>query len=174
MNSRTKKFLIVLSIILLLLIVTFVITFIQLLSSGDKLTGEIETLKERNSKEASFNRINALVQETVDERGEIDALFFADESDSITFLNEIEKLAKENNLNLETKSLATVLAEDNGTELVKIDFSFSGTRTQIDAFTTLLENIPYHSMLDTLSLRNNQGDNWTGAVTLLVTIQPRL
>ena len=172
MNTTTKKILL-LSLSILLLSTGSCLYFVYKINDqGTKLDGYIKALDEKRAQESSFIRISKLVLETETERGSISSAFFADEGDSITFLGDLESFASAIGLDLKTENLNKVTGVDKKTEYITMTFVYSGNKKQILDFNQLLENIPYHSLVDSLSIRKNGDDTWESNLTLHIMIQP--
>lgn len=170
MSPRTKKILILASIVLLGSIAGFVFLLKKIHAEGALLGQYITALNERDAKEASFIRIRRQVEETATDRLAIKQTFFIDESDSIAFLNEIESFAESISLSLDTQGLNKITRPDTTGEFITVDFTYSGTKSEVITFTKLLENLPYHSWLESLEI-TGEGTIWEGSVTLIISIQ---
>ena len=172
MNATTKKILL-LSLSILLLSAGSCLYFVYKINDqGTKLDEYIKALDEKRAQEASFIRISKLVSETEDEREAVSSAFFSDEGDSITFLGDLESFASAIGLDLKTENLNKITGADKKTEYITMTFVYSGNKEQILDFNQLLENIPYHSLVNSLSIRKNGDDTWESSLTLYIMIQP--
>ncbi len=172
MNTTTKKNLILALFILLLSAGTCLFFVYKINDQGTKLGEYIKALDERQAQESSFMRISKLVQETEKERAAIASAFFSDEGDSIAFLGEIESFASFIGLELKTENLNKITSSDNKTEFITMTFVYSGDKEQVLNFNQLLENIPYHSQIESLSIKKNTPNDWESRLTLHIMIQP--
>ncbi len=169
MNSRTKKILIVSIITLVISVSACLVLAYQIDVQGKKLKEYVQLLTEQGAQEASYIRINRLVQETKQEREDITKAFFKDESESIGFLSDIESLAAAIGLELTTDELNKVTAEDKS-EYIKMTFVYSGEKELVLKFTQLLEHIPYHSLVQNLRLQEVDNTTWEGTATIHITL----
>ena len=169
MNSSTKKILIFSLFTVVISIAGCLFLIYQITAQGEKLKSFVTVLNEQSAQEESFIRISRLVQETEEERTSVAAAFFKDESDSIGFLGEIEKLAATVGLKLTTEELNKVTKDDK-TEYITMTFIYSGLEKTVLEFTQLLENIPYHSSLYKLTLHKVDTGTWEGQATIHITI----
>ena len=144
----------------------------QVEAKGLLLEDKVKILAINNNREDTYINVKRTIQETEAERSKINDKFFKSEDDSIVFLNEIETLAPELGLVFTTKSLDPVLDENKKLQSIKMVFAFSGKKTSVLDFTKMLENLQYHSYLQNLTLKKNTEDNWSGEVTLLISIDP--
>jgi hypothetical protein len=152
----------------------FVLLFLlyQISTEGKQLDRYVVALSEKNAQEAAFIKIRRLVDETEAERNQLATAFFSDESDSITFLGEIEEFARGISLDLKTLDLNKAASQDGKMEYISIKFSYTGSKDQTQNFTTYLETVPYHSEITALSLEQEYGGTWRGEATLHISITP--
>ena len=171
MNSRTKKIFVTALVFLGagLGLCALLISYIH--TKGAKLEEYTAALTEKNAKEAAFIRVTRLVQETEAERATLSSAFFTDESDSISFLGDIERFAQNVGLTLTTNDLDKITATDSAAEYITMTFVYSGDRQQVIGFTKYLENIPYHSKIDSFSYTKAQNGLWEGTLTLLISLR---
>lgn len=172
MNTTTKNTLLLSSFILLLSAGSCLFFVYKINDQGTKLDEYIKALDERQAQESSFIRISKLVLETEKERAAIASAFFSDEGDSITFLGEIESFAATIGLKLKTENLNKITGSDKKTEYITMTFVYSGDKEQVLNFNKLLENIPYHSQVESLSVSKGSTDEWESRLTLHIMIQP--
>ncbi len=172
MSTRTKKMLTV-SIVTAAVTVSILGLFFNLIrSQGAQLEQQISILTENNTKESTSVRVKRLVQETEQQRLALTNNFFANESQSISFLSEIEQLARKLGLSLKTEALDKVIDPVSSEETIKIVFVFNGPKGIVLRFSEILEVIPYHSSVDSLALRKQANGNWEGRATVSITINP--
>jgi hypothetical protein len=172
MNSHTKQILIATSVLFLGTLAVFVFLLNQVGKQGNKLEEYTKALSEKNAQEAAFIRVSRLVDETETQRSALANAFFADESDSIGFLGEIETFASSIGLKLKTDGLDKITLPGTKQEAITMTFVYSGNRDQVMDFTRLLETIPYHSQVESLSISKNISGVWEGNLTLIISIKP--
>lgn len=172
MNTTTKNTLLLASTIVLLSAGTCLFFFYKINDQGTKLDEYIKALDERQAQESSFIRISKLVLETENEREAIASAFFSDEGDSITFLGELESFSTAIGLKLKTENLNKITGADKKTEYITMTFVYSGDKEQVLSFNQLLENIPYHSQIQSLFMKKNGTNEWESRLTLNIMIQP--
>lgn len=169
MNKKTKQILAtsIMTLAVSLCIFSFLLLFIQ--KQGDRLEEKVKLLEENNQKEASYLSVNRIANETVAERVRLEAKFVDGEAEMITFLSKMEQLAPTFGLTLKTKNIDTVVGADKKQEAIKVVFAYTGEKTGVIKFTELIENLPYHSYVDSLSLKEINGDLWEGEAGMIVT-----
>ena len=170
MNTQTKKLLIASSVSLCITIGGCVFLLYQIVNQGALLQEHIKLLAARDAQEASYLRINRLVNETETDRKIINSAFFVDESDSISFLG--ESFATNIGLKLKTEELNKITSTDGKTEYITMTFLYTGNKALVKDFTTFLENVPYHAQIKSLNLKKGSDELWSGVLTIHITIQP--
>lgn len=172
MNRLTKN--IFAAALLLLLVSLGACTFLlfQIKTVGAELESYIAAVNERDAEEANYLRVNRRAQETAAERAELAKAFFTDEGDSIGFIDDIENFAAEVGITLVTEGLDKKTPEGEMTEYIIITFVYAGDKSQVRTFTEYLEEVPYHSYIESLNLTKKSGDVWEGRVTLYITLLP--
>ncbi len=171
MNPRTKKIFILALVLLATAIAALVLLVIQINTKGEKLEEYTTALTEKNAQEAAFIRVTRLVQETETERATLAKAFFTDESDSISFLGDIESFAASVGLTLKTEGLDKITETDSTLEYITMTFVYSGEREQVLNFTKYLENVPYHSKVDAHTFSKGPTGLWEGSLTLLISLK---
>lgn len=163
---------------------TAIIAFIFILIAGSGLgfmvtkTGQqalvlnqqIETLQVERTQEVSFQRLQKIAEETVNDRGAIESYFLKRESESIDFLNLVEELAPQAGVTLKTSGLNTIKPPGSSYEWIEVSFEFVGEQNRVDAFLYLLENLPYHSRVSEVNLKARSSEQWQAEVTMQVMI----
>ncbi len=144
--------------------------FYEIFKQSKNLEEQKNILAENKNKEIEFFGIQRLLRETEVERSVLAESFFYDQNDTVIFLDSLDKLAADFNLILEINSLEKTEDEDKK-QVTKISFSFEGQKDKVLAFSELLENIPYHSFLENLNLKQSDNDIWKGKVSLVVTMR---
>lgn len=172
LNTQTKRIFVFSLLVLVCTIGVFGFLVYKINTQGKQVENYLAIIKEKTAQENSFIRVKKLIQETEESRKIIDSVFFKDESESISFLGDIEKLAESSGLKLTTEGLDKVTSPDKVTEYVKMTFVYDGQREDVLNFTKLMENIPYHSWVENLELLKIVNHTWQGKLTLFITIQP--
>lgn len=170
MSTKTKKILIASIITTTVTVSIFGLFFNEIRLRGAQLEQQISILTENNSKESTNVRVKRLVQETEQQRLTLTNHFFSNESQSISFLNEVEQLAKKQGLSLKTEALDKVVDPVTNEETIKMVFVFSGQKSTVFRFSEILEVIPYHSSVDSLILRKQPDGSWEGRSVISITI----
>ena len=172
LTSYTKKFFIVTFLVAVFAIAAVVYLFIQIKDQGEVLQSHISIITEEARRENSYARLERTVTETEKQRAALSEAFFKEQSDSLSFLTYIEELAPRAGISLTTVSIDSVSnAGATPKTEIKMQFSYGGNKQAVIDFTRLLEVLPYHSRLDTLTLTDAGGGVWKGEVTLFVTVR---
>ena len=173
MSKKTINNLIISIIVLTMSIGVCAYLFYEIDRKGVQLEEQVAILAENNSKENTYLNIKRTVQETEEERSSIANKFFKDENNNaINFLNEVESMAPSFGLDFKTEALDSVVDKDKKVQAIKMSFVYSGNKTAVMNFTKLMENIPYHSYIESLFLKELSADVWEGKMTLIVSVKP--
>lgn len=97
--------------------------------------------------------------------------FFIAERDTIHFITEVENIASELNINLETTQLAVDSATDKQPSKLKIGFVIDGDYTSVVAMLFALETMPYHLLVQTVTIKETKTNGWEGSIIMHVTLQ---
>lgn len=137
---------------------------------GDQLTEQIDTLQAQRSQESSRYRLLRQVDATISDRAQIASYFLFKESESIDFLNQVESLAPQVGVALETDGLELVEEKGDQHQWIKVSFSFSGSYDSVERFIKILETMPYVLELTSVNLQVLSSTEWQGEVTMRVRV----
>ncbi len=140
--------------------------FTQILSNSQLLEEQIAAVDAQNQQEASLLRLQRLAQTSQSDREELSSYFLLRESDTISFLSEMELLAPSVGLSLETESLQQVSV--GGKEWIQTKFNVAGSRQDIQNFAQILEIIPYVSRLTSVSMEKDRDGSWRADIIIQV------
>jgi hypothetical protein len=158
---------------LLLLVVTggvFGLVVFQVINQGEKLGIQIDVLESERTQEASFYALQKKSAETISEREMLESFFLESESSSIDFLNHIETLAPEVGVVLKTEKLGVIMDTEDESEWVEVSFSLESSRSGVQDFVKILENLPYILRITSLDISAQSLKSWQAKVTLQVRI----
>lgn len=168
MSKVTIKILVVSLVCLLVSSSVFGFMFYHVVGQSGKLSEQIEALGKQRAQEESYLKSQRIAKETEQDREKIEKYFLLNESDSIGFLTNIESLAPKKGLVLKTNNLDTL--EADGKKWVKISFTFSGARNNVEDFINILESVPYVSRITNVDMGLVSGFEWKADVTMQVQI----
>lgn len=166
MSKKTITNLIIALCIFVVVTATVSIAFFNILKNTETLEAQIAAVAAQTQQEQALLRLERVAQNSEDERAELASYFFFRESDSVSFLSEVESLAPVFDLSLETTDLVNV-NEDNR-DWVKATFGVVGSRSNVQDFIELLENLPYVSRLTSVNMEGDPGGDWKASVTVQV------
>jgi hypothetical protein len=175
MNKKSHTFLAFAILVFLLTAGVFLFALYDVSKQGVQYAESKRLIGEHAAKEASYNTVQGLLVSTSDDRAKIKSLFI-EEKDTISFISEIEKNAREMNVSLETNELSiTPSATDNNgvasPALLVVGFDFDGSQSDVWKYITLLENIPYHKKITQLSLVKSDNNVWKANVKMQLTLR---
>jgi hypothetical protein len=164
MMSSTLRNLLVSVVIFLLVVGTVVFSLISTLNKSQVLEEQIIALAATNQQEEALLRLERVAQASEAERAELASYFLLRESDSISFLSEIESIAPNLGVGLETTSLRQTSAD--GKEWIEAALTVSGSRTAVERFIETLEVIPFVSRIASITMQGNTPANWQADITV--------
>lgn len=174
MTTRTKRLSLLSSSLLLVSLAIFISALFVTQSRGEALILEYDLLRERDAIEQKLQDVQNITEMSADERALLKE-YFITERDIITFINSLEQQADAAQLEFETTQLAVDPKTDEDPGILKIGFTFSGTKPRVVGFMQLLESLPYHKTIPSAAVTQSEtapAGNWEGQVILHVTLQP--
>lgn len=136
----------------------------------ETLKNQLVAIKMGNEREQTFHRLQKIAEESKTDREQLDSYFLPQVGESITFLNQIETLAPQNGVTLKTDSLEEGSDKKTKEKWVDAKFTFSGTRSDVERFISILENLPYVSRVTSVQLAARAENNWEAIVNIRVFI----
>jgi hypothetical protein len=132
------------------------------------LAEQSAALAQREAEEKERLDTVRLLEDTLEERTQLKAHVLT-ESSIITFITNIESIAAEQALEFTTQTITPVVTPDPLFDQLTLEFAFSGPEEQVTFLLELLEKLPYHSTIQTVSVRQLGPDQWSANVSLVVT-----
>lgn len=109
-----------------------------------------------------------LLEDTLEERTELKTHVLT-ESSIITFITDLETIAAQQALEFTTQTITPAVTPDPLFDQLTIEFSFTGKQEQVVFLLELLESLPYHSTIQTVSVREINPEQSSANVSLVVT-----
>ncbi len=172
MNNRTRIVLIV-SLVYFIAVASVLGCVVYLIhQQGTRLDESQIAIAEHAAKEAAYNHVVQLLDSTTADRAAL-TTFFITEKETITFISELEIIAKRLGVTVETTELAVVGKTGTAPGSLAVGLRFSGSPEQVTTFVTILENIPYHSSIPDLIISKSGAvaNTVSGTIKLLITIK---
>ena len=166
MSKITTRNLIIALIFFPIVVGMVSVTFFNVLRNSQTLEEQIIAVAAQSAQEAALLRLQRTAQNTEEDRAELASYFLLRESDSISFLSEIESIAPSIGLGLETTELLQIT--QNNSNWIQATFVVIGARPQVQNFVQILENIPYVSHVTEVSLGGESTGDWKGTITIQV------
>lgn len=175
MNKKSRTVLILAVTCFLAAAGAFVFALYEVNQQGLRYAESKKLIGEQTAKEASYNTVQSLLVSTREDRDKIRS-FFIEERDTISFISEIEKNAEVVGVSLNTNelSISPSVTDANGVTapaLLLVGFDFSGTKSSVWQYLTLLENIPYHKKITDVSFVKSDSNVWEANVKMQLTLQ---
>lgn len=170
MSPSTIRNVIISSILTGLIVVIFVFTLSEVNAQGKKLLDQIKTLQEYRAQQDSYLQLKRLADESKSDRELLRSFFLLKESDSIDFLYQVEDLASEIGVTLDTSNnnVGTVKDKKDDSEWVEVSYSVVGSRERVQSFIKILEKMQYVSRLMSVDMRALSKTEWQAKVKLRV------
>jgi hypothetical protein len=168
MSGEAKRNIVIAIILISVTVSIYGFMVYRVFDQGSELSSQVQVLAEQQSQESSYLKLKRQSEETAVDRDELRSHFLLRESDSIDFLNLVEDLAPEAGVYLKTNNLEEVVSgEENW---VQAEFSFSGTRENVQRFIEILETLPYVQKLTAIDLQSRAANDWQANVTMQVRV----
>jgi hypothetical protein len=135
-----------------------------------RLDEQITTLQKNRAQEQTYLRLQGQAEETQADRAQLQQYFLGQGSDSIEFLNLVERLAPQSQVQLTTNALQEITEPSSDAQWVEASFTFSGTRQAVDRFLQILETVPYVSRVTSVALSAQSGSGWQANVVMQVRV----
>lgn len=126
-----------------------------------------QTTKDQEAKTGSLFKLKNLIEETTQERAQLDAYFIEGETETVQLLEEIEEISDTLgvpitfNINTETASF-----NETAQDVLRLSVDTKGTFVQMNQLLTLFENLQYKTVIDGISLRRAEARTVPGTVPL--------
>lgn len=136
---------------------------------GAELNEYVTVIANKAAQKQAFSKLEELVDETEAERSQL-RKYILSEEETISFLAEIEQIGIEQGVQLTTNSLQ-VLEDAKGNDSLSVNFGIQGREELVFKVMQILETVPYHSELRSVSFtRDIESDTVTMNVVLILTL----
>jgi phenylpyruvate tautomerase PptA (4-oxalocrotonate tautomerase family) len=171
MTKQTTTTLIVASLYFTVFLALLVYAYISVRAEQVRYQELTTTLATEAAKQAVAHQITEVSSRTVAERAELQH-YFVTEKETISFITEIESLARSIGVTLETTSLDLTPATGKDPAILKTGFLVKGSQTDVTTFLQMMESLPYHSRIPTMDISRLGSNEWQGSLSLEVTVRP--
>lgn len=166
MTNVTLRNLIIALVLFFGVVGTVTFGFVQIMTNSSTLEQQIAAVAAQSEQEQELLRLQRLATNSQADRAELATYFLLRESDSISFLSQIETLAPTIGIELQTVGLEQVVQEQRN--WIEVDFLASGSRLDVQNFIQILEIIPYVSRVTSVNLKETTGSTWQANITIQV------
>lgn len=172
LTSRTKQYFIIALLVAAIAVLAALYLLVQIREQGARLEENSIIINESAAQVEAAARSKRLIAETEEERSILRKSFFKESSDSLDFLAKLETLAPQFSLALTQITLEEVVdAAAPGKTEMRFRFGYSGSKSAVLDFTRLLELLPYHSRIESVSLQGTEEGVWEGQVEVRITVR---
>lgn len=166
MNVRTKRLVILAAVLFIVALVASAFFVREIKVQSTNLSQQITAIEVDRAQQAVFARIQHTSEETTSTRQALQSYYLQSQSDSIDFLNFIESQAAASGVTLVSNAPKEVVEE--GVVFLSVAYTYTGSLNRLENFIAQLENIPYVSQLESLSLVQQTGSTWEAKVVIKV------
>lgn len=166
MNPKTQIIFILSLVYLISAVAAFAYVDYKVDTLGKVLEDQVSVVANRFAQEKKYSELNELILQTKEERDVLEE-FVLSESDTVTFLADIESIGAQQGVFLSTNSLQ-VIENKNSNDVLQIKFLIEGSEEQLLHMLDIFEALPYDNEIESISL--NKGEKTTLNVTLNITL----
>ncbi len=176
MTKRTKTTFLIAVIYFLTFSVIFAYGLYLVRAQGSALDTVRTNIAQDAAKEAAYNSIVQIAETSESNRVELEK-YFITEKDTISFIANLESVAAGIGVTFDPTELSTPdpvsVAGATSFSTLVMGYKFTGNEASVKKFLTILENIPYHAEIPSISLSNqSQNGEWVGVGQLILTLKP--
>lgn len=147
-----------------------IVVFFQMKGMADSYQEQQVLVQQNAMQEQAHNNLARVVEESQAERTQLRE-YILTESDTISFLTEIEQLAKTRGILLHTKELSEESIDGSEFENLRISFDVEGSLAQLEGLIRLFESLPYHGKVQRTNLNRQGGsDKFQGSIVLVLSL----
>jgi hypothetical protein len=168
MNTPTKRLAVLAAVLFLVAVVAIVFFVREINIQSGILSEQIDAMQIDRAQQEVFTRVQRTNAETVETRQELQSYYLQSQSDSIDFLNFIDEQAQASGVELNTNTPTEI--EEDGVTYLSVGYEFTGSLNRVENFIQKLENLPYVSQLESLSLSKQSGSTWIAKVVITVNV----
>ncbi len=168
LSKKTNTVVLAALLFALLSMGVFAWVFYEVTTAGRSLTERVDTIADTRAKERAYKELTLQVAQTKEQRDALNS-FVLTEDGTGAFLTEIEHLGTIQGVELTTNSLKVVTLKDSP-DTLQVQFGIVGEEQAVKKMVTILESLPYHSVVSSLSLTKESGEKMRSVVDLAVTL----
>ena len=124
-------------------------------TKGEALSEQMQLIADEQAFDKQHASLAAAVRETVDDRELLEGAVLKDKSDTIELLSLLDTVAIAQGVELTTKQLSEQEVSGPFNTLV-LDYHIVGTETSVIRMLKILETLPYHGHVTSLSVRRSE------------------
>lgn len=172
MTSNIKKFqsLVIALVFMGSMIGLYIWMDTLVVSEGIALEKQAETISSQEEFSSQFRQLQSMVSETESEREKLETYILADDADTITLLTEIDAIAKQQNVILETNQLS--VDETKGAfNTLNLSYTLEGTEEALMNMLRIFETLPYHGSIIKVSIDRKASGASPGSISADIALQ---
>ncbi len=179
--KNTKKTLIFITILVVITTATYIVFFIGIKNKNESISLVANEIDIALEKEVKLKSIKNLIKDTENDRAKLNAYFVVDDK-VIDFIEDIENLAKDTNVDLKVMSIDinddgnNTPQQNNISELLQLNLKVAGLWDNLFHFISLVDELPFRVDISKVNLQvvydsNNKDKNptdWEGMFVVSV------
>lgn len=167
-TDRTKTFALIAACYFVVSFVVLGGMFYEMQRMSTTFEAQTTLIQESAAQRQQYNDLLRKVEETEEERAQLQE-YILTEADTISFLTEIERLARSSGVELSTQSLDVAEVEASPYESLRIVFAVEGSLATLQELIGVLESLPYHGTVTDVTL-DESGAGFDGTVSVALSI----
>jgi Tfp pilus assembly protein PilO len=174
MKFHSTKILILIIICNIAAIAGYYLLFQYIKTQTEAASSLTSTLSLSEQKNSHLNSLRSVVKDTEGKRQQL-AAFLLSSDGEISFIEQVETLAKSSGLNEKTNNVSSIAGSTVSTKIFQMQIETTGSWSNLMYFLNQLENLPYNVRVQNVSLNKQSGDSkssgspWTAIVDINVT-----
>ncbi len=175
MNKKSQTYLALAMVTFIVVAGIFLSMWYAVSKQGVHFNEAKRAIAEYAAKEASYTKVQGLLASTEKDRTLINS-YFIEEKNIISFISDMEQNAARLGVKLNTNELVSVPEGVDTAGVVipavlVIGFDFIGSKSAVQQFIALLENVPYQNTMTELSFASVDATTWKADSTLKLTLR---
>jgi len=167
MKFHSKTILILIILCDIVALVSYYFLFQHIEVQTKTASSLINTIDLGTQKNSQLSSLRTIVRETEGKRQQLVTFLLPNDSE-ISFIGQIESLAKSSGLDVKTNSVSSLAGDTSATKTFEMQVGTTGNWSNTMYFLDQIENLPYNILISNFSV-SEQGKTWTATFDIGVT-----
>lgn len=172
-TSTTKRILIIGAALATSAIGVAAYLLVQIDSQGKRLDENIQIISDAQVRKETKDRISRIFEESIEDRQVLSKSMLRNPTDSVVeFVTFLEDFAPQVGIEFTVETLgAEIPVKDApGSSQMRLGFSYEGDKQAVINFSNLLENVPYISYLESLTMSAGENNTFEARTVMVIMI----